>query len=58
MEFGTMLETMGSGMLKTIGIFFLTLIGSLPLGVGIMLLRTSKNKVIKSITKAFIAVIR
>ena len=51
MEIGTMLETMGSGMLKTIGIFFLTLIGSLPLGVGIMLLRTSKNKVVKNITK-------
>ena len=58
MEIGIMLETMGSGMLKTLGILFLTLIGSLPLGVGIMLLRTSKNKVVKNITKAFIAVIR
>ncbi|MCR5829698.1 MAG: amino acid ABC transporter permease [Lachnospiraceae bacterium] len=58
MTFGTMLATMGEGMLATIGIFALTLLGSIPLGVGIMLLRTSKSKVVSGITKAFIAVIR
>ncbi|MBQ6318441.1 MAG: amino acid ABC transporter permease [Lachnospiraceae bacterium] len=58
MTFTTMLTTMGAGMLRTIGIFFLTLIGSLPLGMVIMFGRKSKNKVLSAIVKGFISIIR
>ena len=58
MTLTTMLITMGAGMLRTIGIFFLTLIGSLPLGMVIMFGRRSKNKVLSSIVKGFISIIR
>ncbi len=58
MTLTTMLTTMGAGMLRTIGIFFLTLIGSLPLGMVIMFGRKSKNKVLSSIVKGFISIIR
>ncbi len=58
MTLTTMLITMGAGMLRTIGIFFLTLIGSLPLGMVIMFGRKSKNKVLSSIVKGFISIIR
>ncbi len=53
-----MLSTMGAGMLRTMGIFFLTLIGALPLGMLVMFGRKSKNKVLSSIVKAFISIIR
>ena len=53
-----MLTTMGAGMLRTIGIFFLTLIGSLPLGMVIMFGRKSKNRVLSAIVKGFISIIR
>ncbi len=49
---------MGAGMLRTIGIFLLTLIGSLPLGMVIMFGRRSRNKVLGAIVKGFISVIR
>ena len=58
MSFSTMLSTMGAGMLRTMGIFFLTLIGALPLGMLVMFGRKSKNKVLSSIVKAFISIIR
>ena len=58
MSLSTMLTTMGAGMLRTIGIFLLTLIGSLPLGMIIMFGRRSKNKVLGAIVKAFISIIR
>ena len=58
MSFITMLSTMGEGMLKTIGIFLLTLLGALPLGILIMFLRMSKNKVVSAITQGFISIIR
>lgn len=58
MTLTTMLITMGAGMLRTIGIFFLTLIGSLPLGMVIMFGRKSKNKVLSAIVKGFISIIR
>ena len=53
-----MLATMGAGMLRTIGIFFLTLIGSLPLGMIIMFGQKSKNKILSAIIKGFISIIR
>ena len=58
MTFQTMLSTMATGMLRTCGIFVLTLIGSLPLGLLIYFARSSKNWLISGITKAFIAIIR
>mgnify|MGYP002856828036 CR=1 FL=1 len=58
MTLATMLTTMGAGMLRTIGIFFLTLIGSLPLGMVIMFGRKSKNRVLSAVVKGFISIIR
>ena len=53
-----MLSTMGSGMAKTIGIFILTLIGSLPLGMIVALLRKSRFKVVRGIISAYISIMR
>ena len=58
MTFQTMLSTMATGMLRTCGIFVLTLIGSLPLGLLICFARTSKIRPLSAVTKAFIAIIR
>lgn len=53
-----MLATMGIGMLRTIGIFFLTLIGALPLGMIIMFGRRSKRRILSAVIKGFISIIR
>jgi His/Glu/Gln/Arg/opine family amino acid ABC transporter permease subunit len=53
-----MLKTMGSGMLRTCGIFFLTLIGSLPLGMVVALLRKSRIKPVQWIIKIYISIMR
>ena len=53
-----MLVTMGAGMLRTIGIFVLTLLGALPLGMVIMFGRKSKHKILSAVIKGFISVIR
>ncbi|MBO4904612.1 MAG: amino acid ABC transporter permease [Lachnospiraceae bacterium] len=58
MSLTTMLTTMGAGMLRTIGIFVLTLAGSLPLGMVIMFGRKSRHKILSTIVKAFISIIR
>ncbi len=58
MTLQTMLVTMSAGMIKTFGIFFLTLLGSLPLGMVIALLRKSKNKFINGIIRGYISIIR
>ena len=58
MTFSTMLETMSVGMLRTCGIFILTLIGSLPLGMIVALLRNSKFAPVRILTRIYIAVIR
>ena len=42
MTLSTMLTTMGAGMLRTCAIFFLTLLGALPLGFVIYFARTSQ----------------
>ena len=49
---------MGSGMVKTMGIFILTLIGSLPLGMLVALLRNSRFKVVSGIVKGYISIMR
>lgn len=58
MSWQTMLTSMGEGMLRTLAIFFLTLLFSMPLGMVVTLLRRSKFRIISGITKAYIAVMR
>ena len=58
MDVSTMVSTMSVGMLRTFGVFALTLIGSLPLGMVIALLKKSRFAVVRAIISAFISVIR
>ena len=58
MTFPTMLQTMGSGMLKTILLFVLTLAGSIPLGMVVVFLKKSKFKPIAWLTEIYIAIMR
>ena len=58
MTFSTMLSTMSAGMLRTCGIFVLTLIGSLPLGMIVALLRKSRFGLVRGIIRVYISVIR
>ena len=53
-----MLSTMGAGMLRTCGIFALTLVGSLPLGMVVALLRKSRFAPVRGVVRAYISVIR
>ena len=53
-----MIMKMSEGLGKTCAIFFLTILFSLPLGMLITLLRMSKNKVVSSVTRFVIAVLR
>ncbi|MBR3226407.1 MAG: amino acid ABC transporter permease [Atopobiaceae bacterium] len=58
MSFETMLSTMSIGMLRTIGIFALTLLGALPLGMIVALLKKSRFVVVRAIVNAYISIIR
>ena len=58
MTFSTMLSTMGIGMLRTCGLFGLTLAGSLPLGMIIALLRKSRFPVVRGIIRVYISIMR
>lgn len=58
MNFSVMLEQLAGGMLKTIGIFVLTLLFSLPLGLVISFGRMSKNKILSGLTGILISVLR
>lgn len=58
MTFSTMLEQLSSGMLNTVGIFFLTLIFSLPLGLIIAFGRMSKNKILSGFISVIISILR
>ena len=58
MTLSTMLQTMWGGMLRTCGIFILTLIGSLPLGMIVALLRKSRFAVVRGIIRVYISIIR
>ena len=49
---------MSAGMLRTCGIFVLTLVGSLPLGMIVALLRKSRFGFIRVLIRIYIAVIR
>lgn len=58
MDFATILQQLGSGMVKTGGIFVWTLVLSLPLGLLISFGRMSKNKLIAVIFKLYISIMR
>jgi His/Glu/Gln/Arg/opine family amino acid ABC transporter permease subunit len=58
MTFSKMLSTMSAGMLRTCGLFALTLLLSLPLGMLVALLRKSRLKNVQLLTRAFISVMR
>ncbi len=58
MTLSTMLSTMSEGMLRTCGIFVLTLVGSLPLGMIVALLRKSRFTIVRVLIGVYISVIR
>ncbi len=58
MEFGTMMGILGSGLVFTVQIFVVTLIGALPLGVVVALCRMSRFKPLALITRFYISVMR
>ena len=53
-----MLMKLSDGMLKSMGIFFLTLLFSLPLGLLVSFGRMSKNRALRTIVKFYISVMR
>ena len=58
MSLSTMISTMSVGMLRTCGIFALTLLGALPLGMLVALLRKSRYAVVRVVTRGYISIIR
>ena len=58
MTLSTMLVQLSTGMVKSMGIFFWTLVLSLPLGLFVSFGRMSKNPAIKNIVKIYISVMR
>ena len=58
MSLSTMISTMAGGMLRTCGIFVLTLAGSLPLGMIVALLRKSRFAVVRGIIRVYISIMR
>ena len=58
MTLSTMLSTMAAGMGRTTAVFFLTLVGSLPLGMIVALLRKSRFGLVRLLIRVYISVIR
>ena len=58
MSFTTILEQLSTGMARTVEIFFLTLIFSLPLGLLIAFGRMSKNKILSGFIGCVISILR
>lgn len=58
MTLSTMLSTMSSGMIKTFLVFALTLLGALPLGMIVALLKKNRFAIIRNIVSAYISIIR
>lgn len=58
MTFTTILESMGVGMLKSIGIFIWTLLLSVPLGLAVALIRIKRIPVVNTIVKFYISLMR
>ncbi|HBN83144.1 MAG TPA: polar amino acid ABC transporter permease, partial [Clostridiales bacterium] len=53
-----LMAELSKGMLKSVEIFTLTLIFSLPLGLFVAFGRMSKNPIIKNIIKVYISIMR
>ena len=58
MELTTMLSILGSGLLLTIQIFVVTLVGALPLGIVVALCRMSRFKPLAILTRFYISIMR
>lgn len=58
MSFSVMLEELSHGMVSTMGIFFWTLILSLPIGLIVAFGRMAKNPVLRWITRIYISIMR
>lgn len=58
MNLTTVMMELSGGMLKSAGIFFWTLIFSLPLGLLVSFGRMSKNRVLRFIIKVYISIMR
>ena len=58
MSFQTMLESMGTGMLKSVAIFFWTLLFSLPLGLIVAVIRQKRLPVVTQVIKIYISLMR
>ena len=58
MSFTNMLSMLGSGMLTSLVIFFVTLLFSLPLGLLVCFGRRAKNPVVRWIFRIYISVMR
>ena len=58
MSFQVMLETLSMGFVKTLGIFFWTLVLSMPFGLVVYAGRSAKCTVIRNITKFYISIMR
>jgi len=58
MTLTTMLAQLGSGLLRTVGLFCWTLVLSMPLGMIVSFGRMSKNPVLSFITKIYISIMR
>jgi len=58
MTIQTMISTMSQGMGKNISIFFLTLLFSIPLGILVSIARMSKSRVLRTIMRVYISIMR
>ena len=58
MRFSVMLEQLSNGMIKSLGIFILTLVFSLPIGLLIAFGRMAKNRLIRTVMKVYISIMR
>lgn len=58
MEFGVMMGILLGGLQLTVAIFFITLIGALPLGVVVALARMSRLKPLSLVARFYISILR
>lgn len=58
MTIQTMLQMLGEGFFVSLQIFAFTLLGSLPLGAPVALLRMSRFKLVRGITRFYISIMR
>ncbi|MBR4456418.1 MAG: amino acid ABC transporter permease [Solobacterium sp.] len=58
MSLGTMILMIGEGLLRSLAIFVLTILFSMPLGMGVMLMRKYGAPPVRTIIKIYIAIMR